>query len=361
MRTLTRQLVAVLGRGVVPTAEPIATADDVGLVRGDGCFDAMRVLGGGPDAVVENLDAHLVRFAKSAATLDLPFDTDAWRALIADALAAWEPAPEAVLKLVLTRGPESTPGVPTGFLTITELELPAMLRARTIGLAVRTMNRGYDSDIFADAPWLLGGAKLLSYAVNAAAKREAGRRGDDDALFVSADGYALEAPTAAVIVLRGGVLTTTPPGATGILDSITVREVFAGAAAEGVDTQYELIPTDDLFTADGVWLASSIRGVAPVRRLDGRGLAIDVDWHRRVTDWSGFGGIAVARDELRYAVSLSTHSPDAARTVRGLVAARCRAHLAAGGTVDELAVILGVGLAATRQLANGEWPDSPTA
>ena len=71
---MTRQLAAVLGRGVVPTADPIATADDVGLVRGDGCFDAMRVLGGGSDAVVENLDDHLVRFAASAATLDLSFD-----------------------------------------------------------------------------------------------------------------------------------------------------------------------------------------------------------------------------------------------------------------------------------------------
>lgn len=284
---MTRQLVAVLGRGVVPTAQPIATADDVGLVRGDGCFDAMRVLGGGPDAVVENLDAHLARFAASAATLELPFDADAWRALIADAVAAWAPAPEAVLKLVVTRGAESTPGVPTGFLTITQLDLAAMRRARA-GIAVRTLSRGYAGGAFADAPWLLGGAKLLSYAVNAAAKREAARRGDDDALFVSADGYALEAPTAAVVVLRDGVLITTPPGATGILDSITVRQIFAGAAAEGVRSRYELIPAADLFTADGVWLASSIRGVCPVVRLDGRDLAVDAAWSARVAAWGGF-------------------------------------------------------------------------
>ncbi|MFT4295735.1 MAG: aminotransferase class IV [Micropruina sp.] len=356
MRTLTRQLVAVLGRGVVPTADPIATADDVGLVRGDGCFDAMRVLGGGPDAVVENRDAHLDRFAASAATLDLPFDTDAWRTLIGDAVAAWAPAPEAVLKLVLTRGPESTPGVPTGFLTITELDLAAMAKARA-GIAVRTMNRGYASGAFADAPWLLGGAKLLSYAVNAASKRAAARFDDDDALFVSSDGYALEGPTSAVIVLRHGVLTTTPPGVTGILDSVTARQILAGAAADGVPASHELIRTEDLFTADGVWLASSIRGVCPVVRLDGQELAVDADWNRRITDWGGFGGLAAARDELRYAVSLHTDSPDAARRVRGLVAARCRAHIDAGGTVDQLAVDLGVSLAAASQLANDEWPD----
>lgn len=284
---MTRQLVAVLGRGLVPAAEPIATADDVGLVRGDGCFDAMRVLGGGPDAVVENLDAHLTRFAASAATLDLSLDPGAWSALIAGAVASWDPVPEAVLKLVLTRGPESTPGVPTGFLTITELDLDAMRRARA-GIAVRTLSRGYASDAFADAPWLLGGAKLLSYAVNAAAKRAAAAHGDDDALFVSADGYALEAPTAAVVVLRDGVLTTTAPGATGILDSITVRQIFAGAATEGVPSRYQLIPTGDLFSADGIWLASSIRGVCPVVRLDGRDLAVDADWSARVAAWGGF-------------------------------------------------------------------------
>lgn len=287
MRALTRQLVAVLGRGVVPTEQPVATADDVGLVRGDGCFDAMRVLCGGPDPVVENLDAHLARFARSAATLGLAFDEDAWRELIADAVAGWEPVPEAVLKLVLTRGPESKPGAPTGFLTLTELDLDAMHAARA-GLRVRLLGRGYASDAFADAPWLLGGVKLLSYAVNAAAKREAARHGADDAVFTTTDGYVLEAPTAAVIVRRGEELMTTPPGATGILDSITVRSLFERAAVDGVQGGYALIPTAELFTADGVWLASSIRGVCPVVELDGRELATDADYSARIAAWGGF-------------------------------------------------------------------------
>lgn len=287
MRALSRQLVAVLGRGVVPTGEPVATADDLGLVRGDGCFDAMRVLDrdGRPD--VENLDEHLARFGRSAATLGLPFDPAGWRNLILKAAAAWPLAPEAVLKTVLTRGAESNPSVPTAFLTITELNLDAMRRARA-GIGVRLLNRGYASDAFADAPWLLGGVKLLSYAVNGAAKRAAEASGDDDALFVSADGYALEGPTSAVIVRQGDRLVTTPTGATGILDSITGRQVFARAAGAGVDTAQELIPVTDLFDAHGVWLASSIRGVCPVRRLDGRTLSVDEDWNARLAAWGGF-------------------------------------------------------------------------
>ncbi|MFT3860900.1 aminodeoxychorismate lyase [Micropruina sp.] len=284
---MSRQLVAVLGRGVVPTTAPIATADDVGLVRGDGCFDAMRVLASDGPAVIENLEAHLERFEHSAHRLGLPFDANAWRSLIAEAVAAWPPAPEAVLKLVLTRGPESDPGAPTGFLTITELNLDVMRRARQ-GIAVRLLPRGYASDAFADAPWLLGGVKLLSYAVNAAAKRAAGASGDDDALFISSNGYALEGPTSAVIVRQGERLVTTPTGGTGILDSVTARQVFARAAGAGFSTAHALIPVADLFEADGVWLASSIRGVCPVTRLDGRTLRVDADWSARVAAWGGF-------------------------------------------------------------------------
>ena len=60
-------VVAVLGRGVVDADEPVVTADDLGLTRGDGCFDSARVL---TDAVgtgrVVGLDEHLARLASSA-------------------------------------------------------------------------------------------------------------------------------------------------------------------------------------------------------------------------------------------------------------------------------------------------------
>ena len=272
----------------MPSGHPIATADDQGLVRGDGCFDAMRILAVDGAAVVENLDAHLARFAASARTLELSLDEATWRELIAQAAAAWTmPPPEAVLKLVLTRGPESTPGQVTGFLTVTELDLDVMREARA-GISVRTLNRGYRSDGFAAAPWLLGGTKLVSYAVNSAAKRAAARQGDDDALFVSTDGFALEGPTAAALMLRNGVLSSPLPGPSGILDSVTVRQIFAEAGAFGVGCEYRPIPVDELFTADVVWLASSIRGVCPIRRLDGRNLTVDEAWAARVAAWGGF-------------------------------------------------------------------------
>ena len=38
-----QQVVAVMGRGVVDAGTPIATGDDLGITRGDGCFDATLV------------------------------------------------------------------------------------------------------------------------------------------------------------------------------------------------------------------------------------------------------------------------------------------------------------------------------
>src|SRR5690606_38354508 len=112
------QLVAVLGRGVVDDPdEPVLSAFDMGLTRGDGCFDAMRIEVGDDGQVhVDHLDAHLDRLGRSARALELPpVDLAAWRALVAEALDAWTRPGEAVLRVLLSRGSEwSAEHTPTG-------------------------------------------------------------------------------------------------------------------------------------------------------------------------------------------------------------------------------------------------------
>lgn len=271
---MTRQLVAVLGAGVVPTDTRVVTADDSALNRGDGVFDAARVVRDGDGVRVDFLAEHLARFARSHAKMGMREpDLDAWRALIATATAAWDVPGEAMLKLISTRGAENDPDAPgAALLTITEISgVPCP------PLRVVTRTTGRASDAFAGASWLLGGVKSLSYGVNMAAGREAARHGADDVLFVSSDGYCLEGPRSGFIVRFGDEYVTTPVGATGILDSVTVGVVGAGLRARGLTFSERLVTPAQVLASDGAWLLAAIRGVSPLTSLDGVEMATDAE------------------------------------------------------------------------------------
>lgn len=276
-------VVAVLGVGLVEPGAPVIRADDAGVTRGDGCFEGCRLR----DGVIDKLDRHLARMTRSAAALEIPFDASAWAALVAEAVAAWPEPGEAAVKLLLTRGPVG--GAPSGFVSIGPL--PADYpRQRREGLRIITLPRGTASDAYAAAPWLLGGVKTLSYAVNMAAQREAVRRGADDVILVSADGAVLEAPTSSVVWWDGARLHTTPTGPSGILASTTQRLLFERAEAAGWQTAQTAATVDDLHAAQVVWLVASVRGPVDVVALDGKARARVPEVDAEVRRLAGFGG-----------------------------------------------------------------------
>ncbi len=266
--------VGVLGVGPIDPDAPVVHADDLGFSRGDGCFEATRVVTG-PDLRhrIDHLDEHFDRFDSSCAGLDLPpVDRSGWRRLIEQLLAGWTQPGEAMLRLLLSRGRESElaagAGKVTGIATLTPTA-PETLRQRAEGIAAITLPRGFTADAFVEAPWLLGGVKTLSYAVNMAGVREAKRRGAHDVIFVDAAGRLLEAPTATVVWLADGRLTSVPVAGTGVLPSITQRALFAAAEQVGYRTGYAAGTVAELLAADGAWLVSSGRGVAQLLALDG--------------------------------------------------------------------------------------------
>jgi branched-subunit amino acid aminotransferase/4-amino-4-deoxychorismate lyase len=109
--------------------------------------------------------------------------------------------------------------------------------------------------------------KSTSYAVNMAAQREAHRRGADDALFLSAEGIALEGPTSNVWFVQEGMLCT-PALELGILAGVT-RDTLLGAAADaGMRVVEDAFEIDRVRVADEVFTSSSVREVMPVVTLD---------------------------------------------------------------------------------------------
>lgn len=250
------------------SARPQLSVLDLGATRGDGIFESLSVGNGRPQAI----DHHLRRFASSAAKLDLPApDLEVWRAAILAAVEALEPTAESWVKTVMTRGIEGD-GRPTGW--VYAAHAPDHTRARTEGIRVVMLDRGYRHDVEQSSPWLLAGAKTLSYAVNRAVAREAARRDADDVIFVSSDGYVLEGPTSSVVFKRGNRILT-PGTGLGILDGTTQANIFRFAESRGFETGFELLTPEALAASDAVWLVSSVRLAAPVRQLDGAPLPVD--------------------------------------------------------------------------------------
>ena len=281
-RPRVRPRTAVLGAGEVASDAPVVSADDPGLGRGDGCFETLRVLGGTPPRLL-HLTAHLDRFERSARALDLPLpDRDAWTELAGSVCTELAEGQEAALRLLLTRG---APGDgPTGIVTLRPVAAE-IVGQRATGVDVVTLDRGTALDAHRAAPWLLGGAKTLSYAVNTAALREAARRGAQDVLFTTPAGEVLEGPTATALWLADGEFRTVPAGATGILAGTTQAAVFAGARAAGHATAERTASVPDLQGADALWLVSSVRGAVEVRTLDGRDLPRRPDVTASVRVW----------------------------------------------------------------------------
>ncbi|GAA4539100.1 aminodeoxychorismate lyase [Amycolatopsis samaneae] len=242
--------------------------DDLGLLRGDGVFETILVV----DGVPRELRAHLDRLARSAAMLDLPEpDLAAWERAALAVIENWRGGREIVLKLLYTRGADGDPaGRPTGFALGMEVD-PKVLRARAEGVSAVTLERGFTPELAERAPWLLLGAKSVSYAVNMAALREANRRGADDVIFTAADGSVFEGPTSTVVLAKEGTLYT-PPSSIGILPGTTQFALFRGAEKRGWSVKVEPLRVSDLLAGEGVFLASSVRMLTRVHTLDGRAL-----------------------------------------------------------------------------------------
>jgi branched-chain amino acid aminotransferase len=214
---------------------------DEGLLRGDGVFEVMRLY----DGVPFGRERHMERMARSAQNLRLELDAVGIDRDIDVLLSEVEPI-DALLRVLATRG---------GHRIVLVEPLPVFGETLTLGYVTFAPVR------------VLDGVKSLSYGANMLATRLARERGFDEALLVTPHGRVLELPTATFFWVADGEMHT-PPLSDHVLDSITRRIVIdVGAAQETVTTP------DDLESAEEAFVASSVREVIPVSRIEQRELA----------------------------------------------------------------------------------------
>ena len=169
----------------VPT-EGMVPVTDSSVLRGDGCFEVIKVYSGRPFAV----DAHLDRLERSAKALEIELPSrDLISEWVEDVAATH---PDGLVRVVVTRG-TAIPGAAPEPLTVVfahdweKSEGPA----RLLPLKAPWHAAGED--------WELAGAKVLSYAPNLSASRRALAEGYDDAArpeVAAPPQQQAEAPTA---------------------------------------------------------------------------------------------------------------------------------------------------------------------
>jgi len=256
---------AVGGRGLVDPDEPVLHVDDEAFLRSRAAFETTRVYGGRPFKLVE----HLARLAGSAERVEIGrIDTEELTRLAALALEA-AAAPDAMLRLFVTPGRNGA-GSPTQVAMVSTLP-EGLDEVRARGIKLVSIQLGLDPELRASAPWLLGGVKSTSYAVNMAAEAEAKRRGADDAVFLGSGDIVLEGPVTN-IWWRDDDLLYTPALELGILAGVTRATLLEEAGAAGYEVREGVFPLDHVAAANEAFTSSSIREVMPVVELDGKAI-----------------------------------------------------------------------------------------
>ena len=248
---------------LLPSSAAAIACDDRGLLLGDGLFETLRALGGHPMF----LGAHLRRLREGAAVLDLPVpagDEAIARAVARTLGANGLEQGEAAVRITLTRGsgPRGLPPPPDPRPTLL-LTAAAYARPRSPAAAVivRTVRRNEHSPS--------SRLKSLGALDAVLAWQEVERAGADEGLLRCTGGSLAEGVASNLFLVRRGALAT-PSLDTGALPGVTRRRVLRAATKLGLDAGERLVVPEELGPADEAFLTSSLIGVRPLVRVDGR-------------------------------------------------------------------------------------------
>jgi branched-chain amino acid aminotransferase len=261
--TDTHTIVWVDGRRL-PSEGTHISARDRGFTLADGVFETMKARNG----TVFRLDHHLVRIDGALRALGIPQPPE-MRGWVNAAVRAAH-VPDASIRLTVSRGVSpggvGVPADPMPTVVITVSPPPAF------GAAI------YDAGLAAHVPSgrrneysITAGLKTLAYTDSVAALIEAKKAGADEALFLDTAGHCSEASASNLFALIEGRLRT-PPTSCAALPGITRATVLDLARELTVPVDERPFGPDELHRADEAFLTSSLRGIAPLVRLDGRAI-----------------------------------------------------------------------------------------
>ncbi len=271
---------------LVPRAEAVVSVFDSGFVLGDGVWEGLRVHAGHPAF----LDQHLDRLWEGAAAiaLDIGLTRSEVAARIYQTLRANDMTEGAHVRLMVTRGPKSTPyqdprlsAGPATVVVIAEHKVP-LPETLERGLSLFTVHVRRASPDTLD-PKINAHSKLNDVT----ACIQAYSAGADEALMLDPQGFVATCNSTHFFVVRRGEVWTSS-GAY-CLGGITRGNVLHVCHEAGIASQERLFSLTEVYSADEAFVTGTFAGVVPVHTVDGR------------TIGSGRRGPMVARLQELYA------------------------------------------------------------
>lgn len=238
---------------------------DRGLTLGDGLFETMRVHESG----VPLWSYHWKRLVLSCQWMEilLPFDEISLQQMIQD-LMVENGLSTGGVRITVTRGSSERGLLPTGkevtTTILTAFDIPPLSEDSMTATIV---------DIRRNEHSLASQIKSISYLDNILAKKEAVARGFDEAFLLNSQSNLAEGATSNVFMVKHQKMVT-PPLQDGALPGVMRAFILHQARLKGLDIQEQTIDQAMLFDADEIFISNALRGIIPIRQLDGQHLKI---------------------------------------------------------------------------------------
>ncbi len=259
-------LVLVNGE-LVPRVQATVSVFDSGFVLGDGIWEGIRVGAGQPAF----LDLHLDRLWEGAAAiaLDLGRSREQLTEDLYRLLEANEMSDGVHIRLMVTRGPKSTPyqdprfsAGPATIVMIAEHKRP-LPSTVTDGISLFTVHvRRGQPDVL--DPKLNSHSKLNDIT----ACIQAYTAGADEALMLDPHGFVATCNSTHFFVVRRGEVWTSSGDY--CLGGITRGNVIEICRAAGIPVYEKNFSLTEVYSADEAFVTGTFAGLVPVRQVDGR-------------------------------------------------------------------------------------------
>jgi para-aminobenzoate synthetase component 1 len=257
---------------LVPLAEATVPVTDLGLSRGYGLFETMRVDGGRAPLLAD----HLARLDASWRELmpSDPPDLD-WGAVVAAVVGAnGLDGGAARVRILATRGSRTEAPWDHSLTVTAEAYVHRLAALGAPGLRLGTVPGARQTPVAAH--------KTLSYIHYDRAAEWARDHGHHEALILNPDGTVSEGNSTGLLLVEGRVVVR--PESPAALPSVMAAAVCRLLAKWGYTVRSEPVAPERLRTADQVLATSALMGAVPVIALDGRARPAGDDLWRRVND-----------------------------------------------------------------------------